>query len=94
MDVDGKCHGAGGGWRRKERRAVWRGRDSNPLRVRLVDEVAPRHPDLLDVRCPARRPPPAARRPPAPASSACARQRPTAHALVSPAFTAAPAAQP
>ena len=50
MDVDGKCHGAGGGWGRKERRAVWRGRDSNPLRVRLVDEVAPRHPDLLDVR--------------------------------------------
>ena len=64
MDVDGKCHGAGGGWRRKERRAVWRGRDSNPLRVRLVDEVAPRHPDLLDVRrvgLPARQPPTRAR---------------------------------
>ncbi len=50
MDVDGKCHGAGGGWRRKEARAVWRGRDSNPLRVRLVDDLGPRHPDLLDVR--------------------------------------------
>jgi len=47
-DVDARVFGVGGGWRNKRSKAIWRGRDSNPLRVRFVDDVAARYPRLFD----------------------------------------------
>ena len=43
----------GGGWANKKSKLVWRGRDSNPLRVQFVDEIAARHTHLIDahIRC-------------------------------------------
>jgi hypothetical protein len=40
----------GGGWANKWDKMVWRGRDSNELRVKFVDEIAARHPHLIDAK--------------------------------------------
>ncbi|EKX33620.1 hypothetical protein GUITHDRAFT_120208 [Guillardia theta CCMP2712] len=47
-DVDGKCYTAGGGWERKIGKLFWRGRDSNPQRVKFVEGIASEHRDLID----------------------------------------------
>ena len=48
-EVDARAHGVAGGWARKRSKMVWRGRDSNALRVKLVDEIGPGRADLMDV---------------------------------------------
>lgn len=47
-DVDARAFSVGGGWARKWDKMVWRGRDSNPLRVKFVDEIAASYPHLID----------------------------------------------
>eukprot|EP00960_Hanusia_phi_P075921 768483-Hanusia_phi.AAC.1 len=47
-DVDGKCFGVGGGWEGKVAKLFWRGRDSNPVRVKFVEEIASKHRGLID----------------------------------------------
>lgn len=45
-----QAYGIGGGWENKWDKMVWRGRDSNELRVKFVDEIATRHAHLIDAK--------------------------------------------
>ena len=49
-EVDGSCFSAGGGWKKKKNKMVWRGRDCNKKRVDFVDGVAADNKHLIDAQ--------------------------------------------